>query len=135
MPQPHSCGNKRCPTVLLALVISNRYWFLKDKNRNCFKMQKIIDYRWVAGDTSDTTCYQRQKIGDRTTEIIIPRALSLILVKIVKSRSLYLGTISIHLRTFDTAKQLSFRKQEYKNAYLPFEEEKVAGSSFFQSKR
>lgn len=122
--------------MLLALVISNRYmFFFFGQKKRLFQDAKNIDYRWVAGDTSDTTCYQRQKIGDWATEIIIPRALSLLLVKIVKSRSLYLGTISIHLRTFDTAKQLSFRKQEYKNTYLPFEEEKVAGSSFFQSKR
>lgn len=56
------------------------------------KLKRMINYRWIASYTSDTTFNQRYKVCNRSAKVIIPRTLTFLLIKIMKNRSL--GRIS-----------------------------------------
>ncbi|KAJ0825058.1 hypothetical protein HanRHA438_Chr17g0799051 [Helianthus annuus] len=70
----------------------------------------MVNYRGVACNASHTTFDQRNKIGNRSAEVIVPRTLSLLLVKIMKSCSLNMASISTILATFHT-----FEKNQVSN--------------------
>lgn len=66
------------------------------------RKKDMHNYRRVAGYTSDTIRYQWKEISNRSAEIIIPWALSSLLIEIMKSCSLCLASVSLNLRTSHT---------------------------------
>lgn len=50
-----------------------------------YKKNKTVkgDYRWVAGDSTDTVGDVGQQIGDRPAEVVVPRGLTLLLIEVM----------------------------------------------------
>jgi len=65
------------------------------------KRKEKYYYRRVASDASDTTCYKRKQVCNRSAEIIIPWTLPFFLIKIMKHCPLCRTSIPICLGAFD----------------------------------
>ena len=70
------------------------------------KIRIWVIYRWITGHAPDTTFNQWKQICYRTAQVIVPRTLPLLLIKVMKCRSLDMTPVSINLGAPDTVNKL-----------------------------